>query len=92
MLKTVLIGKVISENADTFVMDEGDGIATYSKRFYRLPFDRSGEVESDIVPWISEACNADVNATERWLLPHLTLGDAVDSYAAYKRAIALVSL
>ncbi|BBI32336.1 hypothetical protein [Cohnella abietis] len=80
------VGKVVREDAETIVIDEGDGIATYSKRFYRLPIDRSVAVDCCEVPWIMDACNGDVSESDRWLLPHFTLEDAVTSYAAYQMA------
>ena len=88
MLKTVLLGKFIKEDADTIYMQEGEGVASYSKQFYRLPIDRDAIIPAFEVPWISEACNADVSATERWMLPRFTIGDAIASYAAYGQALA----
>lgn len=88
MLKIVLLGKLIREDADMITMQEGEGVAMYSKRFYRLPIDRDAIIPTYEVPWISEACDADVAATVRWMLPHLTVGDAIASYAAYRQARA----
>ncbi|MBB6670244.1 hypothetical protein [Cohnella nanjingensis] len=35
MLKTLLTGTPIRQDADTIVMQEGDAVATYSRQYYR---------------------------------------------------------
>lgn len=38
-MKQAVEGMLISADADQIVMDEGDAIATYSTKYYRLPLD-----------------------------------------------------
>ena len=39
-MKTPIVGTPIRQDADSFTMQEGNAIATYSRRYYRLADER----------------------------------------------------
>lgn len=51
MLLTPLTGVVISQNAEAIIVQEGDAVATYSRRFYRLPHDQDKTSEPIAISW-----------------------------------------